>query len=117
VGIAARSETPCVGDPVDWDNETGGWFTCAACGEYAVCGLAPDGLLSEPMRPGHEGDPVLIVVSACKVHLRAVRGWLKAQSPYFDDPVVCSTDYLREHFSEMFGDLDVPKLAPLRVTA
>jgi hypothetical protein len=100
---------------LDWER-AGVCVTCGARGDYAVIGLVPDGELAEPLRPGHEGDPVLAIVSACKPHLRAVKKRLKEVNPYLDDPAVCTTDYLRQHWDEVMVEIDPPKLVPLRVT-
>ena len=111
VPIASHSDTPCVGNPMDWDR-AGGWFTCAAEGRYALVAAVPEGSIFEPGK-NHDGEPVLVIITACKEHLRSVRSWLRSNNPYFDDPLVMSTTTLQANYADIVSGIDLPVFAPV----
>ena len=80
-GRFASDERPvCVGDPA-------GWSAAAAHGRSIGSTCVAEGSVSLlQLRPGPEaGDPVLVWLTACPGHQRAVRRWMRAS--WAADPV------------------------------
>lgn len=101
VGIAARQEWPCVGDP---DSDVLG--ACGASGVKSVLVMMPMGVLMEPPPGQDEWTPVLIHWTACRTHIGAAKRFLRARTP--EEPITCSTEFLMSHWSQVVDPIDLP---------
>jgi hypothetical protein len=81
-------------------------FACGAEGVYSVVALVPVGLYMDPGEGMAEDAPVMVHMTACREHLRAVRKHLQEGSP---EPVwTMKTEYLLEHWGQIMDPIELP---------
>jgi hypothetical protein len=105
VGIAAKGRRwSCVGEP-DMSG-TLPMFSCGAEGSYSVLALVPAGMFMETPEGMRDSDPVMVHMTACREHLRAVRKYLQAGAP---EPVwTLGTEYLMDHWGQVVEPIELP---------
>lgn len=110
-GIGSARAVPCVGDPDTWEDA---WFTCAAEGDLSHLALVPAGLVADVKAAGLcEDEPILVHVTVCKKHARAVRKWLQKRTPEAIDTWPTAT--VLEHWGQINADMqDTPVLRMVR---
>lgn len=81
-------------------------MTCPAEGRFSLLALVPVGMVMDPPDGAAPDDPVLVHVTSCKAHLRAVRSWLRARTP--DDPITCGTEALMRDWQQIVDPIQVP---------
>ena len=80
-------------------------FSCGAEGIYSVLALVPAGLYMDPGELA-EDAPVMVHMTACRQHLRAVRKHLQKGSP---EPVwSLSTEELLRNWGQIMDPLELP---------
>jgi hypothetical protein len=57
---------------------------------------------------------VLVHVTACRPHVRAVKRWLHENAPGDAEPVVVGTEYLLRHWGQIVEPIDLPVWAMVR---
>jgi hypothetical protein len=81
-------------------------FACGAEGSFSVLALVPAGAFMDPPEGVGETDPVMVHMTSCREHLRAVRGHLQKSSP---EPVwTLGTEYLMEHWGQVVEPIQLP---------
>lgn len=86
--IGMSRQWPCVGSPEDE------MYSCGAEGSVSL--LA--GVAGSQVADGLSDEPILLHVTACPRHLRAVRAWLVELTPFPEDITAWSTAALMEHW-------------------
>lgn len=66
------------------------------------------------VEPAHRRDLVLVHVTACRAHVRPVKGWLLEKCPAGSEPVVVGTDYLMRHWGQIVEPIDLPVFGMVR---
>lgn len=95
-GIGSVSAVPCVGDPATWDAT---WFTCPEEGALSLLALTPAGNVMDPGPDICEEAPVLVHVTVCQRHARAVRKFLRKRT---SEPIdTYPTQHLLEHWGQV----------------
>lgn len=81
-------------------------FACGAEGVYSVLALVPAGMFMDPPVGTSEDAPVLVHMTACREHLKAVRAHLQKGSP---EPVwTLGTEYLLDHWQQVVEPIELP---------
>ncbi len=79
----------------------------------SLLALVPDGSLSDEMTDC-PGSPVLVHVSVCKQHTRAVRRWLRAAMRPDDDVMTLGTEVLMREWKQIVDPVQVPVMSASR---
>ena len=90
---------PCVGDPETW-HDAGRWVTCDLEGVLSMVALVPGFRIKQ----SDSAEPVFVVLSSCKFHGKAVRGFLAVRA--VDGVDIYGTEYLSENWDTVSGLLD-----------
>lgn len=93
---------PCAGDPI-----SGVAYACSAEGVLSVLALVPEAAVTDAPE-GCEDVPVLLHVTTCKLHVGAVRHWLREISPYPEDVDTYGTAYLLDHLADVSREAGLP---------
>src|SRR3954447_1511315 len=102
-GIGSRNRWPCVGNPEDW-HQVGDFMTCGAEGGISLLALVPGSAVASAV----SDDPVVVHMTACKVHVRDVRRWLQLRA--IEDVDTYGTEFVMREWNqleEMMGDVPV----------
>jgi hypothetical protein len=89
--IGVNRQVPCVGSP------DGEMFACGAEGSVSLLG-AVDG---SQVADGAPDGPVMLHLTACPAHVREVRRWLTARTPFPEDIQTWKTTVLMEHWGQV----------------
>lgn len=89
--IGLGRQWPCVGSP---DDEM---YSCGAEGSVSLLGGVPGSLVAD----GLDDEPILLHLTACPAHVREVRRWLAARTPFPEDIQTWKTAVLLEQWGQV----------------
>src|SRR4051794_37791632 len=105
VPIGAAQRWPCVGDPA-----SDGFMTCGAEGAISLLVEIERGKVADPS-PNLGDDPyepVLVHMTSCRAHARAVHKYLAKRAGV--PPVRVGTEYLMRHWGQIVDPIELPVL-------
>jgi hypothetical protein len=79
-------------------------MNCGAEGVLSLLCQVPVGQMMDT--DGDPWDPVLVHMTTCRPHLKAVRAWIRTRTP--EEPISCSTDFLMRHWGQVVEPIDLP---------
>lgn len=88
-------------------------MNCGREGSIAILAAVPAGMVMDPGADVDPQDPVLVVVTACRQHLKAVRAWIRMRTP--EEPITLSTDALMHNWGQIVDPIELPVYSPLAV--
>jgi hypothetical protein len=82
------------------------------CGAEGIVSLLCD-VPAAAVMDGDDG-PVLVHVTVCRQHVRAVKAWLWSKAVGDSEPVRVGTEYLMDHWGQIVEPIDLPVFGMVR---